>query len=170
LYARGVLLRVQHCLSLIFFFYIAITILIILQHHVQPIVIFFGALSSASAWLTDMEASGSSCSLPVLLDEQRAIYGRFGLRRSRSGKTQPFTPGRDLTNSNTFPAVFAFDCLALYADELLQARCRTLISLPSMKPQTRNNLQGRALPKGAGGVAEDVLQMGGDFVVARDGR
>lgn len=101
-----------------------------MQHHVQPIVIFFGALSSASAWLTDMEASGSSCSLPVLLDEQRAIYGRFGLRRSRS-------------------AVFAFDCLALYADELLQ---------------------GRALPKGAGGVAEDVLQMGGDFVVARDGR
>ena len=72
------------------------------------------------------------------------------------------------TNSNTFPAVFAFDCLALYADELLQARCRTLIS--PIKPQTRNNLQGRALPKGAGGVAEDVLQMGGDFVVARDGR
>ena len=78
---------------------------------------------------------------------------------------QPFS-----AKSNTFPAVFAFDCLALYADELLQARFRTPISLPPMKPQTRNNLQGRALPKGAGGVAEDVLQMGGDFVVARDGR
>lgn len=100
------------------------------QRHVQPVVIFFGALSSASAWLRDMEASGSSCSLPVLLDEQRTIYAHFGLRRSRS-------------------AVFAFDCLALYADELLQ---------------------GRALPQGAGGLAEDVLQMGGDFVVARDGR
>jgi hypothetical protein len=78
---------------------------------------------------------------------------------------QPFS-----AESNTFPAVFAFDCLALYADELLQARCRTPIPLPPMKPQTRKNLQGRALPKGAGGVAEDVLQMGGDFVVARDGR
>jgi hypothetical protein len=37
-----------------------------------------------------------------------------------------------------------------------------------MKPCSTYDLQGHALPKG--GVAEDVLQMGGDFIVARDGR
>jgi hypothetical protein len=37
-----------------------------------------------------------------------------------------------------------------------------------MKPCSAYDLQGHALPKG--GVAEDVLQMGGDFIVARDGR
>jgi hypothetical protein len=65
--------------------------------------------------------------------------------------------------------VFAFDCLSFYADELLQACCSPLHHL-HWKPHTINNLQGRALPKSASGEAEDVLQMGGDFIVASDGR
>lgn len=77
-----------------------------------------------------MAADGNRCSLPALLDEERALYLRLGLRRRRA-------------------AVFSYRCLAFYADELLQ---------------------GHALPKGRGGVAEDVLQMGGDFIVANDGR
>jgi hypothetical protein len=57
-----------------------------LKLELQPVVVFFGLRSTASLWIEDMAASGSSCSLPVLLDEHRVLYSRFSLRRSRSGE------------------------------------------------------------------------------------
>jgi hypothetical protein len=108
---------------------------------VAVVVISFGALEGAEAWLKE-----TKCPFPMFLDLKRSLYRVFGLHRSLlkvcSNNVNYFFPTKK--PFFFFVQVFNHKTLRYYGEQ---------------------KATGRDLPKAVEGVEDDPLQMGGDFTI-----